>query len=151
MLKEGGSYFSARFQPENLQCRGNNHPLLFVVWRRYTFESLEPFHGVLATLGLVRYHTANCTPKDLSGSTEVERSSKRLDVTPQAQELQILQLIPVEVTAHVDAFASDNDDLVAVQDEFGDCRGQSAHQMATAIDHDRLKQIVDNNKLEAQT
>ena len=72
----------------------------------------------------------------------MERSSKRLDVTPQAQELQILQLIPVEVTAHVDALASDNDDLVAVQDEFGDCRGQSAHQMATAIDHDRLKQSI---------
>ena len=72
----------------------------------------------------------------------MEGSSEGFDVTPKAQELQILQLVTVEVTAHVDAFASDNDDLVAVQDEFGDSRGQSAHQMATAIDHDRLKQSI---------
>ena len=69
----------------------------------------------------------------------MKRASQRLDVATETQELQVLQLVAVEVTAHVDGLASDDDDLVAVQDEFSDCGGQSAHQMATGINDDRLK------------
>ena len=87
----------------------------------------------------MRYHTANSAPENLSGRSEVKRSSERLDVASKSQELQVLQLVTVEITAHVDGLASDDDDFVAVQDEFSDCGGQSAHQMATGIDHDRLK------------
>ena len=69
----------------------------------------------------------------------MERSTQRLDITPQTQKLQVLQLVAVEVSAHVDAFGSDDDNLVTVQDEFGDDGGQTAHQVATAIDYHRLK------------
>ena len=65
--------------------------------------------------------------------------TERLDVASKSQELQVLQLVTVEITAHVDGLTSDDDDFVAVQDEFSDCGGQSAHQMTTGIDHDRLK------------
>ena len=118
---------------------GDGQPLFLVIWRRNTFEGLQPLHSGLSTLGLVRHHTTNCTPEDLSGSTEVEGSTQRLDVTPQTQKLQVLQLVAVEVSAHVDAFGSDDDNLVTVQDEFGDDGGQTAHQVATAIDYHRLK------------
>ena len=69
----------------------------------------------------------------------MERSTQRLNVTPQTQKLQVFQLVTVEVTAHVDTLTSNDDDFVAVQDEFGDDGGQTAHQMTTAIDDHRLK------------
>ena len=69
----------------------------------------------------------------------MEGSSERFHVASKSQEFQVLQLVTVEITAHVDGLASDDDDFVAVQDEFSDCGGQSAHQMATGINHDRLK------------
>ena len=108
------SYFAAWLQPENLQCRGNDHPLLFVIGRWDTFKSLEPLHGILATFGFVRYHTANGTPENFSGSTEVEGSTQGFDVTSEAQELQILQLVSVKVTAHIDGLTSDHNDFVAI-------------------------------------
>ena len=69
----------------------------------------------------------------------MEGSSEGLDITAETQELEVLQLVTVEVTAHVDTFTSHYNDFVAVQDEFGDDGGQTTHQMATAIDHNRLK------------
>merc|ERR1719189_1202974 len=98
-----------------------------------------PLHGILATFGLVRYHAANSTPENLSWCPKMKRAPQRFDVASKSQELQVLQLVAVKVTAHVDGLASDDDYLVAVQDEFSDCGGQSAHQMATGIDHDRLR------------
>ena len=133
------TYFTARLEPEDLEGSGHNHPLLLIIWGRNTFISDQPLHGGLSALGLVGNHSSDCAPKDLSGGTEMEGSTQRLNVAPQTQKLQVLQLVTVEVTAHVDAFTSDDDDLVAVQDEFGDDGGQTAHQMTTAIDDHRLK------------
>ena len=70
---------------------------------------------------------------------EMEWSPEWFHVASKSQEFQVLQLVAVEITAHVDGLTSDDDDFVAVQDEFSDCGGQSAHQMATGINHDRLK------------
>ena len=69
----------------------------------------------------------------------MEWASGGFDVTPEPQELQVLQLVAVEVARHVDAFTPNNDDFVAVQDEFGDDGGQTADQMATAVDNYWLK------------
>ena len=63
----------------------------------------------------------------------MEWASGGFDVTPEPQELQVLQLVAVEVARHVDAFTPDDDDFVAIQDEFGDNGGQTTDQMATAI------------------
>ena len=62
----------------------------------------------------MRYHTANSAPENLSGSTEVEGSTQRFDVASKSQELQVLQLVTVEITAHVDGLTSNDDDFVAV-------------------------------------
>jgi len=68
----------------------------------------------------------------------MEWTSGGFDVTSKPQELEVLQLVAVEVAGHVDAFTPDDDDFVAVQDELGDDGGQSADQMATAVDNNRL-------------
>ena len=69
----------------------------------------------------------------------MKRSSGRLHVAPQSQELEVLQLIPVEVSAHIDALAPHDDDLVAVKQELGHDGGQTAHQVTPGIDHHGLK------------
>ena len=81
---------------------------------------MEALHGILSTFTLVWDHTANCTPENLSGCTKVEGSTEGFYVTPKAQELQVLQLVTVEITTHVDALTSDDNNLVATEDEFGD-------------------------------
>ena len=53
----------------------------------------------------------------------MEWASGGFDVTPEPQELQVLQLVAVEVARHVDAFTPDDDDFVAIQDELGDDGG----------------------------
>ena len=58
---------------------------------------------------------------------------------PKSQELEVLQLVTVEVAGHVDAFTPYDYDFVAVQDELGDNGGQTADQMATAVDNYWLK------------
>lgn len=146
-MKNIKTYFASLLQPEDFKGGGHDHPLLLVIWRRNSLEGLEPLEGGLSPLGLVGHHAAHSAPKDLSGRPEVERASGGLDVAAQPQELQVLELVSVEVAAHVDALAPHHDDLVAVQDEFGDDGGQTAHQMATAIDHDRLKMDNLNMKI----
>ena len=126
---------SAGFEPENPQGAGHDHPLLLVIRRRDALEALQPLHGGLAPLGLVRHHASDRPPEDLARGPEVERASQGLDVAPQPQELQVLELVAVEVAGHVDALAADDHHLVAVQDELGHDRGQTAHQVAAAVDH----------------
>merc|ERR1719283_167907 len=50
-----------------------------------------------------------------------------------------VQAWAVEVAAHVDALASDDDNLVASEDELGNDGGEPPHQVATTINHDRLR------------
>jgi len=126
-------------EAENLECGWDDHLLLLVVWGRDTLEGLEPLHGLLALLGLVWHHSSHRAPEDLGGSAEVERASGGLDVATQPQELQVLELVPVEVSAHVDALAPHDHDLVADQNVLGDDGGQTAHQVAAAINHHRLR------------
>ena len=45
---------------------------------------------------------------------EMKWAPQRLDVASKSQELQVLQLVTVEITAHVDGLTSDDDDFVAV-------------------------------------
>ena len=53
----------------------------------------------------------------------MEWASGGFDITPQPQELEVLQIVAVEVAGHVDAFTPDDDDFVAIQDELGDDGG----------------------------
>ena len=133
------TYFTSGFQSHNLQARWNHHSFLLVIWRGNTFKSLQSFQSSLATFCFVGNHSSYNAFKDLAGSTVMERSSGRFDITTKSQKLVQFQLVTVEISRLVDSFGSDDDDFVTVQDEFSNGGGQSTQQMATAINHNRLK------------
>ena len=95
----------AVLQAENLEGGGDHHLLLAVVRGRHALEGLEPLQSGLATLGLVGRHATDGAPEDLGGRAEVEGSTAGLHVTPLLEEVEVLQLVAVEVAAHVDALA----------------------------------------------
>ena len=70
----------------------------------------------------------------------MEGSPEGLDVAAQAQELEVLELVAVEVSGHLDALRAHDDDLVAVQQELGHYGGEAAHQVAPAVNDDGLEQ-----------
>ena len=133
-------YLPARLEPEHPEGRGDDHPLLLVVGRRDALERLKPLECLLSALGFVRNHTPHRPPEDLGRRTEMKGTPERLHIAPESQELQILQLVPVEVAAHVDALTAHNDHFVAVQNELGDDGAQPTHEVAAAIDDHRLKE-----------
>jgi len=133
-----GAELPAWLEPENLKGGGDDHPLLLVVWGWDTLEGLESLHGILSPLGLVGNHAPHSPPEHFGGGTEVEGAAARLDIAPKPEELEHLQLVPVEVAGLVDALAPHHHNLVAVEDVLGHDGGQTAHQVATAIDHHRL-------------
>jgi len=95
-------------QPQDLQSRRDDHQLLFVIGRGNSLEALEPLQSILAALGLVGSHTAHSAPEDLRGRSEVEGSTGGLHVATLLQEVEVLELVTVEVSAHVDALGPEN-------------------------------------------
>ena len=98
----------AVLQAENLESGGDHHLLLAVVRGRHALEGLEPLQGNLATLGLVGRHDADGASEDLKGRAELEGPAAGLDVAvvaPLLEEVGLLQLVAVEVPAHVEALA----------------------------------------------
>jgi len=55
------------------------------------------------------------------------------------QEVEILQLVPVEVSGHVDLLSAHDHDLVASEDELGYDGGQPAQHVTPAIDDNGLR------------
>jgi len=102
-----GAVSPSVLQPQHLQGRRNDHLFLFVIWGWNSLETLQPLQGILSTLGLVRSHSTDSSPEDLGRCTEVERSTAGLYVTTFLQEVEVLQLVTVEVSAHVDTFGPD--------------------------------------------
>ena len=95
----------AVLQAENLESGGDHHLLLAVVRGRHALEGLEHLQCGLATLGLVGRHAADGASEDVKGRAEVEGSTAGLDVAPLLEEVEVLQLVAVEVPAHVEALA----------------------------------------------
>ena len=92
----------AVLQTEHLKSGGDHHLLLVVVQGRHALEGLEPLMGVLATLGLVGRHATHGAPEDVRVRAEVEGPTAGLDAAPLLEEVEVLELIAVEVAAHVD-------------------------------------------------
>ena len=95
----------AVLQTKHLKSGGDHHPLLAVVQGRHALEGLEPLMGVLATLGLVGRHATHGAPEDVRVRAEVEGPTAGLDAAPLLEEVEVLELVAVEVAAHVDALA----------------------------------------------
>lgn len=84
--------------------------------------------------------TSDGPPEDPAGGAVVEGTPQGLDVAAQAQELEVLQLVPVEVAGHLDALGPHDHDLVAVEQELGHDGGQAAHQVTPAVNDDGLEE-----------
>ena len=49
----------AVLEPEHLEGGGDDHLLLFVIWRGNSLEALKTLQGCLSTLGLVGDHSSD--------------------------------------------------------------------------------------------
>jgi len=128
----------AGLQPEDLEGRGDDHLLLFVIRRGDSLECLQALQGVLSSLGLVRSHATDSSPEDLGRSSEVESATAGLDVAPLPQEVEVLQLVTVEVSGDVDLLTPHDDDLLPVEDELGDDGGQTPEHVGAAVNDNGL-------------
>ncbi len=63
---------------------------------------------------------------------------RRIVSTGLTEVRKILQLVPEELSANVDIFTSDNDDVLPVEQLLGYRRRESSKKMALAIDDDLL-------------
>ena len=59
---------------------GHNHTLLLIVGSRHSFETLQVFHSVASTRGLVGNHSTHSTLEDLSGSALMIATTSRVGV-----------------------------------------------------------------------
>ena len=59
----------ASLQSEDLEGRGDDHLLLFVIWRGNSLECLQTLQSILSPLGLVRNHATDSPPEDLGRSS----------------------------------------------------------------------------------
>ena len=55
------------------------------------------------------------------------------------QEVEVLQLVTVEVSGHVDALSSDDHHLVAGEDELGHDGGKTPQHVASAINNNGFR------------
>ena len=139
---------TAWFQSKCAQCTRHDHTLLLVVRRWHAFEGAKTHQGLLATFGLVRHHTAYDAREDLRWRAEMKWTSCRIDVASFAEKFQVFQFVSIERTADVQTFATDDHDVVALEDCLGDGGCQATDQMATAVDDDRLSTETDCLTLE---
>jgi hypothetical protein len=121
---------ATRLQSKVTESGWQNMTLLGVVRLRDSIKSLEALQSLHTTSSLVRNHATDSAIEDLARSALVERTSGRLDVTTLAQEGQVLQLRAMEVAGDIDLLAANHHDLLAQKKLFGNCRRESAENVA---------------------
>merc|ERR1719391_1262728 len=78
------------------------------------------------------------------------RAPLRVDQATFAKVVHILQLVTVEATGDVDAFATDHNDSLSLEESLGDDGRQTAQQMASPVDHQRLRRKTHCSRMEKQ-
>ena len=69
----------------------------------------------------------------------MEGSSLGENVATLLQEVEVLQLVTVEVSGHVDSFSSDDHNFVTGEDQLSHDGGEAAQHVAPAIDDNGLR------------
>lgn len=130
---------AAGLQTKNAEGLGNDHLLLLVVRGRDTLEDLETLKGGGTTGSLVGNHATDGLVEDSGGSTEVEGTTTgRVETGGLAEVGVVLELSAEELARDVESLSADNDDLLTLEELLGDNTGQTAEQVALAIDNDLL-------------
>jgi len=124
-------------QPQNPQRLRDNHALLVVIRRRNAFEGLKALQRRSASGSLVWDHASDSSPEHLGGCAEVEGATTGGVVASLlAQECRVLQFRAEELARDVESLASNDDDLLAIEQLLGHYAGETTQKMSLAIDHD---------------
>lgn len=150
----------ARLQPQYPQSLRNDHPLLPVVWWRYTLIQLKAFQGSGSSCGFVGNHATNGTVKNLRGCSVVEGARlfwihdvafvEEVVVAELQKVTSIMYsvakssnlgssgmyLVAEEAARDINLFAPDNDNFLSAENLFGDYGGESTQEMALSIYYD---------------
>jgi len=126
-------------ETEDTESGRNDVSLSLVVRSRDSFVGAVALHGVLAACELVGQHAADGLVEDAARGSVMERPSLGVDQATLAEVVHVLQLVAVEASGNVDTFASDHDDSLALKEGLGDDGGKTTQQMASPVDHQRLR------------
>ena len=139
---------AAGLETENTESLGNDDLLGLVVGRGDTLEDLEALESSSTTGGLVGDHATDSLVEDSGGSAEVEGTTAGGVVTGDLSEVGVvLELRTEELARDVKSLTADNNNLLAAQELLGDNGGESAKEMALAIDDDNLLEARHRNRL----
>jgi hypothetical protein len=132
---------AAGLQAQDTQSLGNDHLLLEVVGRGDTLEDLKSLEGGGTAGGLVGNHATDGLVEDARRGAEVEGTTTGRVVSRHLAEVGgVLELSAEELSGDVEGLAADDNNLLTAQKLLGDNRGQTAKEMALAInDDDRLE------------
>jgi len=139
---------AAGLESENAESLGNDDLLGLVVGRGDTLEDLKALESSGTTGSLVRHHTTDGLVEDSGGSAEVEGTTAGGVVTGDLSEVGVvLELRTEELSRDVEGLTADDNDLLTAKELLGDNRGESAKEMALAIDDDNLLEARHRNRL----
>ena len=139
---------AAGLESENAESLGNDDLLGLVVGRGDTLEDLEALESSSTTGGLVGDHATDSLVEDSGGSAEVEGTTAGGVVTGDLSEVGVvLELRTEELSRDVEGLTANNNDLLTAKELLGDNGGESAKEMALAIDDDNLLEARHRNRL----
>jgi len=139
-----------RLKSQNSKSRRDDVPLSLVVGSRNSLVGAVSLHGILTAGELVRKHAADRAVKDAARRSMMEGPSLGVDQATLAKVIHVLQLVAVEASGDVDTFASDHDDSLALKEGLGDDGGKTTQQMASPVDHQRLRRKTHCSRMEKQ-
>jgi len=131
--------FAVRLEPKYSQSGGNDVSLPLVIRSGNSLVGAISLHGVLSTGQFVRQHPADGAVKDAAWGSMMEGSPLGVDQATLAKVVHVFQLVPVETSGNVNTFASNDDDSLPLKERLGDDGRQSAQQMPSSVDHQRLR------------
>jgi hypothetical protein len=139
---------AAGLKTENTESLGNDDLLGLVVGRGDTLEDLKALESGGTTGSLVGDHATDGLVEDSGRSTEVEGTTAGGVVSGDLSEVGVvLELRAEELAGDVEGLTADNNDLLTAQKLLGDNRGESAKEMALAIDDNNLLEAGHRNRL----
>jgi len=124
---------SGGLHAEHLECLWSHHSSLLVVWIWDALEDLESQQSSGTAWRLVWGHASHDLPEDAGWLAEVVVVLSWVRVASLVQVLSPLELVSEQRSRDVDLFASDDHNLLTVQDVLSDNRGKSAEQVAFSV------------------
>ncbi len=131
--------FAEVLEAQGLEGAGNNHALLVIVGVGDALEHLQAAKSLGTSAGLVFEHAADSLEEHAGRGAEVEAATATGVGVPSVLEVfLVLGLVPEERAGLQDGFGPHDDDLLAVEQLFGDNRGEAAQHVSARVDDQLL-------------